>query len=255
MTTEPTEPAEPADTAPTPAFSRRRRVLVASVLFAVTLASAGGVALWRLAWMAPAWWSDVAPDHRQTAALADRVEYRLAEEAHRIRPGDDSWRLRITEDQVNAWLSSRLPAWLAHAQDLQWPPQLGTPQVHFVDGAVHVGLDYSDDGRRRYLVATLQPRVVAGRLALVLHGVAFGRLAVPGGSVRTLIETYRDVVPERFLQDPSVQRIIDLLIDEQRIDPVVTLSDGRRVRLLEIRPRRGDVILRCRTETADRARE
>ena len=62
-------------------------------------------------------------------------------------------------------------------------------------------------------------------------------------------------MPERFLQDPSVQRIIDLLIDEQRIDPVVTLSDGRRVRLVEIRAAEGNVILRCRTETADRGRE
>ncbi len=238
-------------TAPT---AGRRRVLVASALVAVTLASAAGVTLWRRAWMAPAWWPDVVADHRQTATLADRVEYRLVEEAHRVRPGDDSWRLRITDDQVNAWMSSRLPAWLAHAQDLQWPPQLGTPQVHFVDDAVHVGLDYSDNGRRRYLVAKLQPRVVDGRLALVLKGVAFGRLSIPGGSVRTLIETYRDVVPERFLQDPSVQRIIDLLIDEQRIDPVVTLSDGRRVRLVEIRAAEGDVILRCRTETADRGR-
>ena len=240
-----------ADTTPA-STSTRRRVVIASVLLAVTLASAGGVALWRRAWMAPAWWADAAADHRQTTVLADRVEYRLAEEAHKIRPGDDSWRLRITEDQVNAWLSSRLPAWLAHSRDLQWPPQLGTPQVHFVNGAVHIGLDYQDDGRRRYLVATLQPRVVDGRLALVLRGVAFGRLSIPGGSVRTLIETYRDVVPDRFLEDASVQRIIDLLIDEQRIDPVVSLSDGRRVRLLDIRVDAGEVILRCRTEAATR---
>jgi len=59
-------------------------------------------------------------------------------------------------------------------------------------------------------------------------------------------------VPERFLEDPSVQRIIDLLIDEHRIDPVVSLSDGRHVRLLEIRAGEGEVILRCRTEAATR---
>ncbi len=230
---------------------RRRRVLIGTVLLAVMLAGAAGVTLWRLAWMAPARWPDVAADHRQTTVLADRVEYRLAEEAHMVRPADDSWRLRITDEQVNAWLAVRLPAWIAHAQNVEWPPQLGTPQVHFAEGAIHVGLDYDDDGRRRYLVATLQPRVLDGQLALVLQGVAFGRLTIPGASVRTLIETYRDVVPERFLEDPSVKRIIDLLVDEQRIDPVVSLSDGRRVRLVEIRAGEGDVVLRCRTETAD----
>ena len=60
------------------------------------------------------------------------------------------------------------------------------------------------------------------------------------------------MVPDRFLEDASVQRIIDLLIDEQRIDPVVSLSDGRRVRLLDIRVDAGEVILRCRTEAATR---
>ena len=94
------------------------------------------------------------------------------------------------------------------------------------------------------------PRVVDGRLAVVLNGVALGRLRIPGGSMRTLMETYRDVAPDGFLDDPSVRRVVDLLIDAERLDPTITLADGRRVRVVELVAREGELIVLCETKIA-----
>ncbi len=229
----------------------KRRPWPAIAAVVVVLVIAGVLGLWRLTWQAPTWWAEPDSDHEQTIVLADRVEYRLAEEAHKIRPDDGRWWLRIKDEQVNAWLAIRLRAWLTHTHGLAWPAGLGTPQVHFTDGAINVGLDFEDDGRRRYLVAALAPSLVDGRLAVVLDGVALGRLRIPGGSVRTLLDRYQSVAPAGFLDDPSVRRVVDLLVDAKRIDPTITLADDRRVRIVDLIVGDGELILLCETKLAE----
>ncbi len=213
----------------------------------VVVAIAGAVMAWRLTWLAPVWWPDDVAVNEQTKALADRVEYRLAQEAHKVRPDTAPWRLRVREDQVNAWLTSRLPQWLAHSENVEWPSQLGTPRVRFADGGVSIGLEFLDHGRPRYLVADLEPQILDGRLSLTLNGVSLGRLWVPGASIQSLIERYRDVVPEGFIDDPAVRRIIDMLANEQRFEPSFDLTDGRQVRLVDVVAGDGEMIIECET--------
>lgn len=218
---------------------------VATVL--AVIAAAGGLAAWRMTWLKPVWWPAEVAVSEQTEALADRVEYRIAEEAHKVRPEPEPWRVRVREEQVNAWLASRLSQWLAHSAGVEWPGALGTPRVRFVNGGVSVGLHFDDHGRRRYVVADLDPRIVDGRLTLNLTGVSLGRLRVPGGSIRALIDGYRDVVPDGFLDNPTVNRVIDLLSAGQQFDPAFNLTDGRRVRVLDVAAGDGEVILTCET--------
>ncbi len=218
---------------------------VATVLVVVVIA--GGVTAWRLTWLKPVWWPEDVVANEQTDALADRVEFRLAEEIHKVRPDTDPWRLRVKEDQVNAWLTARLPEWLAHSENVEWPASLGTPRVRFVEGGVTIGLEFEDHGRHRYLVADLEPRILDGRLSMTLRGVSLGRLWIPGASVQSVIERYRDVVPERFINDPAVRRILDMLANEQRFEPSFDLTDGRRVRLMDVVSGDGEMIIECRT--------
>ena len=222
-------------------------VLATVAVVLVVLVTAGGVTAWRLTWLKPAWWPADVAIQEQTEALADRVEYRLAEEAHKVRPDTAPWRLRIREDQVNAWLSSRLPEWLAHSENVQWPSQLGTPRVRFVEGGVSIGLEFDDHGRRRYVVADLDPQILDGRLSLTLNGVSLGRLWVPGASIQSLIERYRDVVPEGFIDDPAVRRVLDMLVNEQRFEPSFDLTDGRQVSLVDVVASDGEMIIECET--------
>jgi hypothetical protein len=234
-----------------PDTKHRRRfrplvVLAAAGLLGV-LGMAGAVTVWQMTWLEPAWWPNDVVDDERTEALADRVEYRLAEEAHKVRPEAEPWRLRVKDEQVNAWLTSRLPQWLAHTENLQWPSQLGTPRVRFAEDGVSIGLAFDDGGRRRYVVADLEPQIVDGRLSLSLKGVSLGRVWVPAGSIRTLVERYRDIVPERFIDNPAVRRVLDLLIEEQRFEPAFDLTDGRRVRLVNVVTGDGEIVIECET--------
>ncbi len=225
-------------------------VLASVAMVLVVIAIVGGIVAWRLTWLEPAWWPQPVAANEQTEALADRVEYRIAEEAHKVRPDADPWRLRVRDDQVNAWLTSRLPDWLEHAQNVEWPSQLGTPRVRFGEGGVSIGLSFDDHGRRRYVVADLEPQIVDGRLSLALNGVSLGRLWIPGASIQTLLEHYSDVVPEGFIEDPAVRRVLDLLVKEQRFEPSFDLTDGRKVRLVDVVAGDGELIIECETRVA-----
>jgi hypothetical protein len=231
-------------------MTRRRhrfRRWLAAALIVVVVVTAGAVGLWRLTWMAPSWWAPLDPDDQQTARLAERVEYRLAEEAHKIRPEPQPWWIEIEQDQINAWLAARLPEWVAHAHGIQWPAEVGLPQVNVDEGGVRLGLDIETNAGTRYVVAHLKPSIADGELALTLDGMSFGRLWLPGSSVGTLEDRLAGTEAGRFLDDPSVATLIGLLEGNQHIDPTLTLNDGRRVRVLKVRCDRGALLLNAET--------
>ena len=225
----------------------RQRWLPIGVLVPFGLLLAAGAGVWRMTWQVPAWWSPSDPDRAETAQLAERVEYRLAEEAHKVRTAEDPWLLHVTDEQVNAWLAVRLPAWVEHTHGLDWPDAMGVPQIHFADGTVNVGIDFDDNDRRRYLVARLEPRMIDGELALVLQGVSLGRVWIPGSSIRSVASRLDRVLPEGYTNNSDITGFVDLLIEEQRIDPVVELADGRRVRLRDLSFDQGGLIIECQT--------
>lgn len=225
---------------------RFQRWLAAALIVAVVV-SAGAVGLWRLTWMAPAWWAPLDPDDQQTARLAERIEYRLAEEAHKVRAEPKPWWIEIKQDQINAWLAARLPEWIAHAHGIQWPADAGLPQIDVDTGVVRVGLDIETDAGARYLVAHVEPSIVDGKLALALDGMSVGRLWIPGSSVAAVVDRLADTEAGAWLDDPGVKTLIGLLEDGRRIDPTLTLNDGRRVRVLDVRCNRGALLLRAQT--------
>jgi hypothetical protein len=233
--------------APTP---RRRRLLRTALLalpVVVVLLAAGGFALWRLTWMAPAWWSPVDPADEQTAELAQRVEYRLVEEAHKPRAEPEPWWIEVKQDQLNAWLAARLPEWIAHEHGVQWPAAVGRPQVNVSDGGMSVGVDVETNAGTRYVVAHLAPTVANDTLSLGLEGLSIGRAWVPGAPLGVVLDQMRATGVGEFLDDPGVEQVLGLLEDGRGLEPMVTLGDGRRVRVLAVRCDRGALLLQAQT--------
>ena len=94
----------------------------AILLFAVLLG------LGFLAWAsqsAPGWYAPVDPYDPDVSTLAETVEYRVAEELTKVRADEEPWALRVRDEQVNAWLASRLPEWVAHDGGRGWPDEVG----------------------------------------------------------------------------------------------------------------------------------
>lgn len=230
-----------------PRFMRLlRRILIGLILMAVICAA--GLA-W-LTWSAPAWYEPPSPEDRKAVALADKVEYRLVEEVQKIRPLErDEWTLRVHDGQINAWLSVRLPKWIAHQENAQWPEQLGTPQVRFQPKGVSVALPLREGRFTRTLVARFIPAFVDGKLQLRVDEVSLGRINVGGEPLAKLIELLESVNPEA-LRSAQVQPIIDLLSQGELVEPELELSDGRRVKLLNVRLGEGTMDLTAVTTPA-----
>lgn len=215
-----------------------RSVALAVITIAVTAATV----LWFVARQPPKWWSPPAASDPQVRQLAERVEYRLVQEAHRARPAGDSWRLRITEEQINAWLAARLAEWFAHQRDLDWPDELSPPQVQIEPAGVIVGCSVGGDGRSRFMAARILTAFAEDGVRLRVERLWHGRLPIPGDPISIIRKTLAEHGGARFLQDPQTRRWLGILEGAEPVDPLIRLTDGRRIRLLGIE-READAII------------
>lgn len=224
----------------------RRRPLRIALLLAALAFVATPLVLWRMSRMPPSWWARPEAGDAAVRDLASRVEKRLAEETHKMRSAEETWTLRIREEQVNAWLAARLPAWVAHERNVEWPGQLGPPQVRFVPEGIDVAFELLEGGHARYVEVRLLVAIEDGRIRLGLDGAALGRIPVPGEPL-DFIRPYAVEAIAEHVDAADLDRVAGLLSGRDSVEAVVELSDGRRVRLVALRHGEGVLDLTCRT--------
>ncbi len=216
-------------------------------LAVVVLVTAAAVVVWRMSWLEPTWWAPPDASDPRVAEAAQQIEYSLIEQAHMVRPDDETWSIRIHDRHVNAWLASRLGAWLEHDQALDWPSGFGRPQIRSEPGWVTLAIELDGDERRRFVAVRLILTIAAGELRVTVDRVSLGRLTIPGKPVGNVAGWLNEAAPGGFLENPEVQAATGWLLQGRAIDPTVRLADGRAVRLVGIRFEEGAVVLRCRT--------
>lgn len=225
---------------------RWRRVL-GSLLVLVMIFIGGGAWVWSRARLAPTWYAPPDPADERVAELAERVEYGVVEEFHKIREEPEPWTVRFREQHLNAWLATRMREWIAHEQDLAWPEELGTPQVHVEGRHLQVAIEVRANGASRVVTARLTPEVVGERLHIRLDRVGLGRVAMPGEPAEKLLELVEEISPNTVLSDAASRRVFDILTGREPLDAIVELSDGRRVELVGFRIEDGIVDVTSRT--------
>lgn len=261
-------PATPAsDTAlPRRRFRLRKRYLAGAGLLIVGAVSAAFLLAVGLTGRAPAWWRSIDPSNPATLRTGTDLEAALVEEFSRVRPAaadlspsqpgpwrSEDWAFSIPASDANAWLNARLPKWLANrATPVTLPPELVQLQVEFDQGLVHVGALVRHGDASRILSATLVPRLAAdGSLWFTATWLQAGRLPVPAGWIlQRAADPKRDYLPERLRRLPETVAMLRAFAGEIPIihTPVVSLGDGRRVRLLSLAARDGRLEVHCRTE-------
>ena len=214
-----------------------KRLIVLVILAGAVAISAG---LWWMSWMAPGWWVAPDPFDDRLINLAGLVEKRLAQEIYRKRDAGASWTIRLREQQLNAWLATRLRPWVAHHgsdgdEPIDWPPAVGPPQVRLSEEGLSVAVEMATGGRSRFVEAQATPSMSGSGLHLNLKGTRLGRVPVPREPVGQMLRLLATVTPAAFLEHPVLKHLVQIANGREPIDPTFTLADRRRVRLTAIR--------------------
>lgn len=220
-----------------------RRIALTLLIVALLV----GVVLWYRSTAMPDWWSPPDPKDPHIVEVADRVEYQLVEQAQLVRPADDDWGVRVHESQINAWLASRLPKWLAHHDMQEWSNAVRLVQVRLEDGAIVIGAEVGTRIQPRVVSLRIIPELEDGRIALFADAVSIGRISIGTAPIDRIIEELGDIISSDVMNDPAVVQIVETLRGDRTWPAEFKLADGRHIEVRELTLERGAFSAMCRT--------
>ena len=181
-----------------------------------------------LSYQPQSWYVESAPPSPKTEQIAERAEYRLNEEFHKIRPTTEIWKVRITDEIMNAWLACRLEDWLTHDQELEIPPEVQNLQTHVSPEGIWVAAMVEiQEEEPRPLAMQLSTVAVDGNIAVTPVAVRLGKIPVPLSMLTGA------------LGEDSNQPYL--------VSGRTPLMDDREVEILGIHLEEGSLILECKT--------
>lgn len=235
-------PTEGGQDEATPTKEGSTLQFLASLLFLAVIVVVA--VLWVMTMMRPPWYAPPGADDSSASDTAQQAEFALVENLQKIREPGSAWKLRISDEAVNAWLAIRLVKWLAHEGHPPWPEYLGLPQVHTTPSGMIIAIELvPENGARRVLGLQLAPTITDETMHLAIVGGLIGRLPVPSPP-GSLLELVRDAATDG---DEASILAVDYLIDGADFPSSVELVDGRFVRLDAVTLEDGAFVLEART--------
>lgn len=201
---------------------RRLRRIVLALLLVVVLGAGTLVLLVR---MPPAWYEPAAADDPQAMQVAEDAEYALIEAMHKIRPDGEQWSHTLAEPEVNAWLTCRMPDWIANRQG-SWPGGVGVPQVHFANETVSLAANVDYKGVSQLVVADYRVELGPDGVKATLLGISAGNLPLPGDLAAEFSSR-----AEQALAGGAIESLLAEAVGGAAGRGGVELPDGRSVRL------------------------
>jgi len=221
----------------------------------------GGVVFWRFAVSAPSWYHPPARDDVAAQRLAEQTEYDLVVAFQQVRD-EAPWTCTISEDALNAWLASRLPAWIARERGVSlttaWPDTVGTPQVRVTEEGIDVAVPVEFRGAMRTLVARVRPQVTDEGASFEITGLGVGRLRISTEFVPELAQASREKGMGVSEEDASssaafsVDRWVRAIVEGGRTGTTIELADARCVTIQSLTLGEGTLTLSNRTSQARR---
>ena len=196
----------------------KKAIIILAICIALLTCGAGIVA-W-LSRQPQTWYAQQNIITPELETLTERAEYRLTEEFHKIRPEDETWKLRINDALINAWLATRLEDWLTHEQDAEMPPEIHDPQVHVTpEGVWFAAMVEIEQDDPRPIALQLAMRIEDGMFVVEPVAIRLGKVPIPVTVFKQAIEDTRNEV---FAVDATAPLMDDRVVDIRSI----TLEDG-----------------------------
>lgn len=234
-------------------ISGLRRWLVVGALSLVAVLTLATIVGFSLAEQAPAWWRTVRMDDPQTRQTAINIENGLWNALYERRePDKNRWHVWLAAHDANAWLNTTMRDWVASQWELVgWPEELREVQVEFKDGLIAIGLLVQTGEGPRYLSANVEPIIDEnGALWMPARTVSLGRLTLPAEVLLDHIrQNQEQYVPPALRTLPETESIFLALEGKAPLveNASQSLGDGRRVRLIAMRPIGARLELWCMT--------
>jgi hypothetical protein len=226
--------------------SARRRLVRAGGVVLLLIAAGGAWIAWSIG-RTPAWYRPADATRPEVARLGRRIEQFVLEEVHRRPAGDRNWSIRLTNEQMNAWLAANLPAWYANQTSEEWPEEVGVPVVNANEAGVTVGARVPVAFGDRVLALRATVAVDDATVRLHTDRVSLGDLALPGPAADRAIALVARAFAGQFDQT-DVARATDILFGRQAVDSAFDLADGRVVRLRAVTLESDAIVLTFITE-------
>ncbi len=202
--------------------------LIITIISGTVLIVVAALAVTWMSWQPQSWYEPPDYSNPKVKTLADRAEYRLNEEFHKIRPEDDTWRLRISDDAMNAWLSGRLEDWLTHDEDFEIPEEIQGLQVHTtVEGIWLAAMVEIDASKPRPIAIQLMLWLNNGKGHVEPNAIRFGKIPIPLSLLNEIFE--------------------DMETELGTFEPIIPLMDDREVEIKKIDFEEGAIVITCKT--------
>lgn len=186
----------------------------------------------------PEWWRPSGRADADAVSRGETLENALVTETHRVRDPGSAWSVKLRDADVNAWLATRLPKWLAHAGTDEAPRSA----VRFVDGAIEIGVEVP--GLASVGIARLEPTIVGGRLQLDRSRARLGTLPLPMSAEWFLTDAVEAL---RGPDVPAEAKLVGQLLGGESVEPRFRLSDGRGLVLQDLWLAEGELRLEFAT--------
>ena len=208
-----------------PVKTRARRAVQWSLGAAAGLVLVVSLMVCRLVAATRSWLNPAEPQAPENLSRGEYLENQVVTAFHKVRPpGAREWTLQLETGWINAWFATRLPLWAAN-RNLSWARSVREVNLSIEDDRLRLGVRYGlgEDGQA-YSV-DCRPRLDAdGRLALGELRLRAGRLPLPLGLASQTLAGITRSIPE-----------LHAILNGESIEPVARLSDGRRVRLMQLK--------------------
>ncbi len=199
-------------------------VLIALVMLAIAVL----VYLW---YTPPSYWKPVVVTE-EVKQNAEMLEQDISSQLTAQRPYDQDWQLNVKPAQVNEWLATRLPQWLANQQlDAKASEFFHGAMVHVDDGNIELANNVNLGGTQQVVRLIYRPEKIAGETSARLN-----LISAMGGRVPIPIETIIDQVSKRIPQNnPQAKARFEQAVAKLRSMPLdMPLGDGRDVRVTDL---------------------
>ena len=189
----------------------------------------------------PSYWRVLDAENAEIQRDAERVERSVTSRLTRVRPDEETWRIHLSDSQINEWLATRLPKWLKNRgiKD-EVLAKIKHPMFNADGRLLRLAAKISASALVGVVQVGFEPHepVGDGPVRLKLAEARIGRLPV---SVDLLTSAMVHGFGATEKEGKRIRQTLD------SIELRLPLGDGRRVDVVGLEPRQDGVLLSCRT--------